>query len=66
MGFFVAMLLHPDVKTKAQNEIDEVVGFDRLPNLEDRPQLPYVGRIVQETLRWFPVAPLGERYKPNI
>lgn len=60
MGFFLAMLLHPDVKTMAQKEIDGVIGYNRLPTLEDQDQLPYVNRVLQEVLRWFPVAPLGE------
>jgi cytochrome P450 len=32
------MLLHPDVQQKAQKEIDTVIGKDRLPQLNDRPQ----------------------------
>jgi hypothetical protein len=32
------MLLYPDVQKKAQEEIDRVVGRDRLPNLNDRPK----------------------------
>jgi cytochrome P450 len=59
MSFFVAMLLFPDVKLKAQKEIDEVIGVDRLPSLEDQDQLPYISRVVQEALRWFPSTPLG-------
>lgn len=35
------MMTHPDVLAKAQQEIDEVVGSDRLPTLDDRPFLPY-------------------------
>jgi cytochrome P450 family 2 subfamily D len=32
------MLLHPDVQRKVQNEIDAVVGQNRLPQLSDKPQ----------------------------
>jgi len=46
------MVLNPDIQTKAQAEIDTVVGHDRLPNFNDRPSLPYIDRIVQETLRY--------------
>lgn len=39
LGFtFLYMLRHPDVQRKAQEEIDAVVGRDRLPSLEDRPK----------------------------
>ncbi len=35
------MMLHPGVLKKAQTEIDRVVGCDRLPELSDKPALPY-------------------------
>jgi hypothetical protein len=44
---------------KAQEELDRVVGSDRLPTFEDLPSLEYVRAIVSETLRWRPVAVLG-------
>ncbi len=53
------MTLFPDAQRKAQEEIDAVVGSDRLPGYADRESLPYVGALVQEVLRWNPVAPLG-------
>lgn len=53
------MVLHPDVQREAQAELDAVVGRSRLPTFADRPQLPYIDRIVQETLRWCPVSPVG-------
>ncbi|KAI6010730.1 cytochrome P450 [Pisolithus orientalis] len=57
--FLLAMVLHPDVQRKAQEEIDRVVGTDRLPDFGDRPNLPYVEAILLETLRWVSVVPLG-------
>ncbi|KAJ8592290.1 cytochrome P450 [Rhizopogon salebrosus TDB-379] len=57
--FFLAMVLHPEVQAKAQAEIDRVVGKDRLPDFDDRPALPYLEAIMRETLRWYPVVPLG-------
>jgi cytochrome P450 len=58
-GFVLAMLLFPDVQKKAQQEIDTVVGTDRLPHFEDRDKLPYIDALIKETLRWIPVAPMG-------
>jgi hypothetical protein len=49
--FFLAMVLHPECQIKAQEEIDAVIGSDRLPEFEDRESLPYVECILQETLR---------------
>ena len=36
------MVLYPVATKKAQAELEEVIGKDRLPVLEDRPNLPYV------------------------
>lgn len=57
--FVLAMVLHPEVQTKAQEEIDRVVGSDRLPDFNDRPNLPYVEGVFLETFRWHPVSPMG-------
>ncbi|KAE9394070.1 cytochrome P450 [Gymnopus androsaceus JB14] len=35
-SFFKALALYPEVQTRAQEEIDSVVGNDRLPSFEDR------------------------------
>ena len=59
MTFFLAMLLHPDIARKAQQELDVVTGRDRLPTFEDRPRLPFVDAVCKEVLRWQPIAPLG-------
>lgn len=58
-AFFKAMALYPDVQSRAQAEIDAVVGTSRLPRLSDRQKLPYIEAMVLECLRWHPVAPLG-------
>ncbi|KAI0360725.1 cytochrome P450 [Trametes cingulata] len=57
--FFLAMIQHPEILHKAQKEIDSVVGNSRLPTFSDRPHLPYVNAIVNETLRIASPVPLG-------
>lgn len=57
--FFVAMSAFPEVQEKAREEIDRVVGDQRLPSFQDREKLPYIDAIVKEVLRWQPIAPLG-------
>lgn len=57
--FLLAMMAHPEVLAKAQKEIDRVVGSDRLPTFEDRPFLPYVDAILNETYRWGAAVPLS-------
>ncbi|KAG9497133.1 hypothetical protein J7337_011925 [Fusarium musae] len=44
---------------KAQEEIDGVIGNERLPNCSDRTILPYANAVVKEVLRWNPVVPMG-------
>lgn len=58
--FFVAMLLYPDIQKKAQEELDSVIGRDRLPTFKDRPRLPFVDAVGKEVLRWCPITPVGE------
>ena len=53
------MLLYPEVQRKAQAEIDQVIGNDRLPGYEDRQNLPYIDALVKEVLRWHPIAPMN-------
>ena len=54
------MVLYPNVQAKAQEEIDRVVDSGRLPDFDDRPQLPYAEAVYLETLRWRPVIPACE------
>lgn len=53
------MLIWPDVQKRAQEEIDRVVGSDRLPTFEDYDNLPYVRCCIKESLRWMPTVILG-------
>jgi len=50
--FFLAMVRYPEIFKKAREEIDRVVGTDRLPDFDDREELPYIDAILQETYRW--------------
>ncbi|KAK0365067.1 hypothetical protein LTR94_008238 [Friedmanniomyces endolithicus] len=45
--------------TKLQQEIDKVVGADRVPSFSDMAQLPRVRAVVKEVLRWRPVTAGG-------
>lgn len=58
-SFILLMVVFPAMQTRAQAEIDEVVGKDRLPSSEDEPRLPFVCALIKEVLRFAPVAPLG-------
>ncbi|RDA85572.1 hypothetical protein CP532_5384 [Ophiocordyceps camponoti-leonardi (nom. inval.)] len=58
-AFLLAMVRFPHVQRKAQDEIDRVVGSERLPSSQDRENLPYVVNLVKETFRWSPVVGLA-------
>ena len=53
------MSLYPDVQRKAQEELDRVVGPNRLPNFDDYDNLVYIRAIALESARWIPVLPMG-------
>ncbi|XP_020623002.1 steroid 17-alpha-hydroxylase/17,20 lyase-like isoform X2 [Orbicella faveolata] len=42
---------HPHCQTEIQNQLDEVVGRDRMPGLGDRPHLPLLQATIMEALR---------------
>ncbi|KAI3513045.1 hypothetical protein L1887_20370 [Cichorium endivia] len=59
MEWTLSLLLnHPEVLKKAQIEIDQVVGKDRLVDESDVSSLPYLRCILNETLRLKPPGPL--------
>ncbi|KAI1500781.1 cytochrome P450 [Biscogniauxia marginata] len=58
VGFVQALLIFPEVTKAAQAEIDCVCG-DRMPDLNDLPDLPYIRGCMKESMRWMPTAILG-------
>jgi hypothetical protein len=52
--------MHPEAQAKAFEEIDRVIGHDRLPTLADLDNLPYIEALVKETFRWSPPLPISE------
>ena len=55
----LAMTLYPEVQAEAHAELDRVMGSERLPDFEDRPNLPYLECVVQESYRWHTAVPIG-------
>lgn len=58
----MAMALYPETQTKAQAEIQGLIGTGRLPDMSDRSSLPYVNALIKETMRWHPSLPLSNQY----
>ncbi|CZR61304.1 related to cytochrome p450 [Phialocephala subalpina] len=59
MSFMLAMVLHPSALHAMREEINKVVGPDRLPTFDDIPNLPRVRATIKETMRWRPVTAGG-------
>ncbi|KAI0253728.1 cytochrome P450 [Lactifluus subvellereus] len=60
-SLFLALVLYPEVKKRAQAELDSVVGRDRLPTFGDRPHLPYIDAMCKELMRWQLVTPMDAK-----
>ncbi|KAJ1414740.1 Cytochrome P450 [Sesbania bispinosa] len=52
------MVLHPDVQSKVQEELDAVVGISRAVEEDDVAMLVYLPAVVKEVLRLHPPGPL--------
>lgn len=59
LTFTLAAVLHPEAVKEAWRELDEVVGQDRSPTIDDIDNLPYCNSFIREVMRWRPVAPAG-------
>nr|AAV74194.1 flavonoid 3'-hydroxylase [Sorghum bicolor]AAV74195.1 flavonoid 3'-hydroxylase [Sorghum bicolor] len=53
------LIRHPDVLKKAQEELDAVVGRNRLVSELDLPRLTYLTAVIKETFRMHPSTPLS-------
>lgn len=51
---------HPEIDAKLQAELSEVLG-DRLPAMDDVPRMPYLQKVIRESMRLYPPAYLGDR-----
>ncbi|XP_025723866.1 cytochrome P450 1B1 [Callorhinus ursinus] len=49
---------YPEVQARVQAELDQVVGRDRLPCLDDQPNLPYVMAFLYEAMRFSSFVPV--------
>ncbi|KAK0092808.1 hypothetical protein PV326_000549 [Microctonus aethiopoides] len=61
--YFKYMMHHPDVMKRAQDEIINVVGRERLPNWDDRKELPFTEATIREVLRMETLTPWSVAHK---
>lgn len=58
------MLHNPEQMRAVQEELDQVVGRQRLPKLEDLAYLPVTESTILETLRISSIVPMGTTHSP--
>lgn len=59
------MARYPEIQRRIQQEVDSVIGTDRLPSVRDRVNLPYTSAAIKEVLRWYPALPLSIARQTN-
>jgi cytochrome P450 len=59
LNLLLAIIRHPEWWRRVQDEMDSVVGADRLPAIDDLPQLPMLRAMLCEVTRIWPVTPAG-------
>ncbi|XP_064881760.1 cytochrome P450 1B1-like [Oncorhynchus nerka] len=52
------LIKYPNIQTRLQEQIDKVVGRDRLPCIEDKASLAYLDAVIYETMRYTSFVPL--------
>ncbi|KAH9037430.1 cytochrome P450, partial [Lactarius deliciosus] len=64
----VAVVTYPDITTRIQEELDNVVGRDRLPTFDDEGSLPYLVAFIKEVTRrvFLPLAILHATSKSDV
>ncbi|XP_027578437.2 cytochrome P450 2D17 [Pipra filicauda] len=53
------MLLHPEIQSKVQAEIDKVIGRERPPTMKDQVSMPYTNAVIHEVQRYGDIIPVG-------
>ncbi|XP_013366914.1 PREDICTED: cytochrome P450 2D4-like isoform X1 [Chinchilla lanigera] len=53
------MILHPDVQRRVQQEIDEVIGQGRRPEMGDQARMPFTNAVIHEVQRFADILPIN-------
>uniref|UniRef100_A0A8C6RMK8 Cytochrome P450 n=2 Tax=Nannospalax galili TaxID=1026970 RepID=A0A8C6RMK8_NANGA len=52
------MILYPDIQCRVQQEIDEVIGQARRPEMADQERMPFTNAVIHEVQRFGAIVPL--------
>ncbi|XP_071980577.1 cytochrome P450 2G1-like isoform X2 [Engystomops pustulosus] len=53
------LMKYPDVLAKVHKEIDDIIGRNRAPTLQDRNRMPYMEAMIHEMQRFTDLIPMG-------
>ncbi|KAK3753365.1 hypothetical protein RRG08_005954 [Elysia crispata] len=59
LWFMLYMLHYPHIQEKVFAELEEVVGHNRRPTMQDKSRLPYLNAVIMETQRRASIAPFS-------
>ncbi|RUS78546.1 hypothetical protein EGW08_013689 [Elysia chlorotica] len=59
LWFMLYMLHYPHIQEKVFAELEEKVGHNRRPTMQDKNRLPYLNAVIMETLRRASIAPFS-------
>ncbi|XP_077292942.1 cytochrome P450 18a1 [Arctopsyche grandis] len=65
LWMIVFMLRNPEAMKKVQEELDQVIGRERLPRIEDLHYLPVTETTILESLRRSSIVPLATTHTPT-